>query len=387
LKILLISDVYFPRVNGVSTSIKTFVMQLQQLGHEVRLIAPEYGQTTEDEAWITRIKSHSIFFDPEDKLMRYRDVLDTLKVLRSENFDLIHIHTPFVAHFAGIKLGELLQIPVIETYHTFFEDYLHHYLPIIPKSVAKWIARRISKKQCNAVSAVIAPSQPMRDTLLDYGVTTPIEVIPTGLQQSSFNPADGLAFRQKYGIDKKQKMALYVGRVAHEKNIGFLLKMWKNLILKMPDALLLIAGEGPAEKSLHHLSEQLGLSKHVKFLGYLDRYQELNACYRSADVFVFASKSETQGLVILEAMAQETPVVAIAELGTKSLLIEGQGALIAEEDVFDFANKVARLLDNREVRNQLGKAGLAYVQNQWTDYAQAVKLVSLYQRLRERPNQ
>ena len=155
MKILLISDVYFPRVNGVSTSIRTFTEQLQVLGHTIHLIAPEYGVKTEDEAWITRVPARSIYFDPEDKLMKVGEILKRLPSLKGQQFDLIHIHTPFIAHYAGLKLGKLLQIPVVETYHTFFEDYLHHYLPWIPRKLAKGLARFISKKQCNQVDAIV----------------------------------------------------------------------------------------------------------------------------------------------------------------------------------------------------------------------------------------
>jgi glycosyltransferase involved in cell wall biosynthesis len=125
MKILLISDVYFPRVNGVSTSIKTFTEQLQKMGHEVHLIAPDYQVETEDEAWITRVAARSIYFDPEDKLMKYAAVLKLIPQLKQQQYDILHIHTPFVAHYAGLKLAKALNIPTVETYHTFFEDYLH----------------------------------------------------------------------------------------------------------------------------------------------------------------------------------------------------------------------------------------------------------------------
>ncbi len=378
LKILFISDVYFPRINGVSTSIRTFVKQMQDMGHTVHLIAPEYGVKTEDEAWIKRIPARSIYFDPEDKLMKYGVALDSLMALRSEEYDIVHIHTPFVAHYLGLKLAHLLDVPCVETYHTFFEDYLHHYLPFIPKGIAKGIARFISRRQCNAVDAIVAPSQPMLDVLRQYGVKSKAEVVPTGLQAHSFAKADGAAFRAKYGIAADRPMGLFVGRVAFEKNISFLLRMWVDLIKKQPNALLVVAGEGPAEASLHALSKELNLEDNIKFIGYLDRNTELNACYQSADVFVFSSLSETQGLVLLEAMAQSTPVVAIAELGTKSILVEGEGALIAPHDEVIFAEKVHTLLSNKSGRNALGKAAYHYAKTRWTDRAQAERMINFY---------
>jgi glycosyltransferase involved in cell wall biosynthesis len=378
MKILYISDVYFPRVNGVSTSIRTFVKQMHSLGHEVHLIAPDYAATTEDEGWIRRIPAHSIYFDPEDKLMKWGAVLQKLPGLRRENYDLIHVHTPFVAHYLGLRLARELNVPCVETYHTFFEDYLHHYLPWIPKLIARGIARMISKRQCNAVDAIVAPSAPMLSVLRAYGVKAAAEVIPTGLQEHSFKDADGKSFRLKYGIPLERPMLLFVGRVAFEKNISFLLEMTKVLIKQHPNALLVVAGQGPAEKSLHKLAADLGLDQNIKFIGYLDRNTELNECYQAADIFVFSSKSETQGLVLLEAMAQGTPVVAIAELGTASILVEGKGALIAPDNIERFADKVHYLLKYPEDRYELGKAALKYATENWTAKLQAERMLQFY---------
>jgi 1,2-diacylglycerol 3-alpha-glucosyltransferase len=381
MKILFISDVYFPRVNGVSTSIRTFVLQMQNLGHEVHLIAPDYDVITEDEAWIKRIPARSIYFDPEDKLMKYGEAMKLLPALKQEKYDIVHVHTPFVAHYLGLKVAAQLNIPCIETYHTFFEDYLHHYLPWMPKSIARGIARMISKRQCNAVDAIVAPSNPMLDVLRRYGVNVLSEVIPTGLQDSSFTAADGQAFRLKYGIAVDRPMLLYVGRVAFEKNIDFLLEMTKLLAEKRPDVLLVVTGEGPAEASLHKLAKSLQIESNVQFIGYLDRNKELNACYESADIFVFSSKSETQGLVLLEAMAQATPVVAIAELGTASILIEGKGALIAPDDTAKFAERVHQLLLNPEHRFELGNRAKSYALDKWTAKLQAQRMIKFYEKI------
>ncbi len=392
MKILFISDVYFPRINGVSTSIKTFVQQMQSLGHEVHLIAPDYGVTTQneaeqDEAWVKRIPARSIYFDPEDKLMKYGEAMKLLPELKQEKYDIIHVHTPFVAHYLGLKLAAKLNIPCLETYHTFFEDYLHHYLPWVPQFLARGMARMISKRQCNAVDAIVAPSNPMLDVLRSYGVKVTAEVIPTGLQEHSFKDADGQAFREKYDIALDRPMLLYVGRVAFEKNIDFLLGMAKVLSEERPDVLLVVTGEGPAEASLHKLAKVLNIEKNVKFIGYLDRNTELNACYQAADVFVFASKSETQGLVLLEAMAQGTPVVAIAELGTASILIEGRGALISTENTLEFAEKVHQLMIYPEQRFELGRRARAYALAKWTAKLQAERMLKFYAQLTSsRPN-
>lgn len=247
--------------------------------------------------------------------------------------------------------------------------------------MARSIARVISKRQCNAVDAIAAPSKPMLDVLRAYGVKAKAEVIPTGLQQHSFQEADGQAFRLKYDIPLERPMLLFVGRVAFEKNISFLLEMTKVLIAKHPDVLLVVTGQGPAEESLHQLAQDLELGNHIKFIGYLDRNTELNACYQAADLFVFASKSETQGLVLLEAMAQGTPVVAIAELGTASILIEGMGAFIAPDDVEGFSERVHQLLLHPEQRYELGKSALSYASENWTAKLQAERMLHFYHHL------
>ena len=378
MNILFISDVFFPRVNGVSTSINTFATELRALGHQVTLIAPSYTDEDKQEEWIVRVPSHKIYFDPEDRLMNFGKLKALLPWIRDKHFDVIHIHTPFTAHYVGIHFGKKLDIPVVETYHTFFEDYLHHYLPFIPQFISRKLARTISRRQCNAVDGIVSPSKPMLDVLKQYGIKTPAEVVATGLDDSSFASVDGEHFRMSHDIPLAQPMLLFVGRVAHEKNIGFLLEMHAELIKKHPDALLVITGEGPAEESIKHSIDKLGISNKVRMIGYLDRSHELIACYKAADIFVFASKSETQGLVLLEAMAQGTAVVAIAELGTKSILIEGEGVLIAKDDINDFADKVSVLLSDAPKRQMIGEKGRQYAQEKWGAGVLAKKVAKFY---------
>lgn len=380
MNILFLSDVYFPRINGVSTSIHTLRQQLAAQGHRVHLLAPDYYSPSEDESWITRVPSHYLMFDPEDRLMRYGKALAMSADLRHEDYDILHVHTPFAAHYLGLRLSRRLGIPCVETYHTFFEDYMHHYLPILPKPLLRMLARRLSRSQCNAMDAVVAPSQPMLDALRSYGVKSHAEVIPTGLQEHSFDPGDGPGFRRRYGIAPDRPVMLFVGRVAHEKNIGFLLRMALQVKHSRPDILLVLAGEGPALEQLRKEARALGLQDNTLFLGYLDRKTELNDCYRMADVFVFSSLTETQGLVLLEAMAQGVPVVAIAEMGTKSILVEGKGALIAPQDEQGFAERVLGLLANPEHGRALGEKAHGYALH-WSASYMAERMLKFYRQV------
>lgn len=377
MKILFISDVYFPRINGVSTSIETFRNELRALGHTVRLIAPDYGTPSPDETDILRVPARTLPFDPEDRLMSYSGVMEQIDKLRGEQYDIIHIQTPFVAHYLGTKLSRLLDIPCVETYHTFFEEYLYHYIPLVPKKLMRLIAKRFSRHQGNSLNGMVVPSHPMLHVLKSYGITTHSEVIPTGIEPESFVPGDRVAFRNKFGIPQDRPVLLFVGRVAHEKNIGFLLKALDSVRKEIPDVLFVIAGEGPARESLEHETRQLGLSENVMFIGYLNRHTELNSCYRSADIFIFSSRTETQGLVLLEAMAQGVPVVSTAELGTRDVLRDGLGVWIAQEQVADFSGKIVKMLGDAEVRKDLGDAGREYAHG-WSASKQAERMLGFY---------
>jgi glycosyltransferase involved in cell wall biosynthesis len=362
----MISDVYFPRINGVSTSIQIFRSELERLGCPTLLVAPEFEQSWDDDERTTRIGARPVPLDPEDRLMFPRELLTACRNLAGQ-FDLIHIHTPFVAHWIGVKLAKELGVKTVETYHTYFEEYLHHYAPFVPRWALRAFARRLSRAQCNSVDTVISPSRPMADLLRSYGATTPIEVLATGLDLEQFEGGDGRRFRAMHGISEDQPVLLHVGRVAFEKNIGFILDAFSDVRAQVPDALLVIAS---------------GLEDSVMFVGYLDREATLLDCYRSANAFVFASNTETQGLVLLEAMAVGTPVVSTAVLGTKDVLERGDtGAIVVPENRERFAQATVQLLGDRNLQRCLGKRGRRYVEQHWSSDVMARRLLELYESL------
>jgi glycosyltransferase involved in cell wall biosynthesis len=382
MKILMISDVYFPRVNGVSTSIKTYREDLRRLGHQCTLVVPDYFVAPEqpDDEDIVRIKSIQVPLDPEDRLLRWSKLRSWASRLKPADFDLIHIQTPFTAHYMGVRLGRELNIPTVETYHTYFEHYLHHYVPILPSILTKQFARRLSLSQCHDVDHVISPSPQMAQRLREYGVVKPISVLPTGLPSSAFDDGNGPGFRARMKIEPSRPVALYVGRIAHEKNIDFLVHMMVQLKQIVPNAVLIIAGEGPAQTHIERLVQRLDLEDHVRFVGYLDRANGLLDCYRSADVFVFASRTETQGLVILEALAQSTPVVSTAVMGTADVLAGVKGAIIVPEEVNNFAQAVGSVLQNKCHRDELSSFAKSDALR-WSSDSMAARLVDLYRGL------
>jgi glycosyltransferase involved in cell wall biosynthesis len=382
----MISDVYFPRINGVSTSIQTFRNEFEKQGHEVYLITPEYPTGQKEDARIFRIPSRGVALDPEDRMMHYRDILRLVPRLRELEFDLLHIHTPFVAHYGGIKLASKLKLPCVITYHTLFEEYLYHYIPFLPKQALRLFARRFSSRQCNQVDGVIAPSTVIVDLLQDYGVKQHIEIIPTGIHCHKFEDGDGAGFRARYGIPSDRKLLLNVSRVAFEKNMGVLLDMLDRVRNQVPEVYMVIAGEGPAKKHYMKQAHDMGLEDHIAFVGYLDRDSELIDCYHSADLFVFSSRTETQGLVLLESMAAGTPVVSIAAMGTRDILFGCDGARITDGSVDDFAAKVITVLKDENSLRELGIRASAYAQK-WDSTVLANRMLGFYREVLQVPEE
>jgi glycosyltransferase involved in cell wall biosynthesis len=377
MRILMITDVYFPRINGVSTSIQTFRNDLRALGHEITLLAPQYGKDADDDDGILRVAGRSVPRDPEDRLMRRRAIRRMIPEVARRQPELVHIHTPFVAHYAGIEIARALNVPVVTTYHTYFEHYFEHYVPFLPKRWLAALARRVTVGQCSAADLVISPSSAMLDALRAYGVKGRIAVLPTGLGDACYTPGDGHRFRAAFGIAAERPIVLHVGRAAHEKNIDFLLRMLQPLKRAVPNVLMVIAGEGPALMHLKELAQRMGLKDSVQFVGYLERARGLPDCYAAGDVFVFSSRTETQGLVLLEAMAQGTPVVSNAEMGTRDVLAADRGARIMPLDEEAFAAAIVQVIGDRGLRTRMSNAAQEHARG-WSSRAMAERLLAHY---------
>jgi len=375
IRVLMVSDVYFPRVNGVSSSMETFRRALAAQGVEVRLVVPRYADEP-DEPGVTRVPGRRLPKDPEDRLVSWRSMHGAARAAAAD-CHLVHVQTPFVAHYAGLAAGRHHGLPVLTTYHTLFEEYLQHYVPLLPSRWLRALARRFSRHQCNAVDEVVVPSSAMAGRLARYGVTTPLRILPTGIPLDRYATGDGAAFRVARGIPPDRPLALYVGRVAHEKNIGFLLEALVHARQQCPEALLLVTGEGPAMVDLKRQAGTLGLADSVRFLGYLDRARELPDCYAAADVFVFASRTETQGLVLLEAMASGLPVIALSAMGTGDILADADGAIVPPDEPAAFGDALGRFLTDRHAWAHLPDQA-RQTARRWSDEAMATRLAECY---------
>ena len=383
MRVLQLSDVYFPRINGVSTSIETFRRRLHECDVESILVAPRYfGEPDAD--GILRVAGRPVPGDPEDRLMSLRAAVHRASKVAAGGVDLIHVQTPFVAHLAGRHVARRFGLPLVVSYHTLFEEYFHHYVRWLPRVLTARFARSLSRRQCRQAECVIAPSAQMRERLLTYGVSRPIEVLPTGIECEEFARGDGARFRRDHDIAADRPVALTVSRLAFEKNIRMLIDAIRHARRICPQILLLIAGHGPAESALMRQVDTLGLGDSVRFVGYLVRARVLPVCYAAADLFVFASRTETQGLVLLEAMAAGTPVLALPSMGARSILAGGRGCLRAPDDVAGFGRMIGDLLSHPP---HLAEMSLDARRSaaEWSASAMALRLAELYRRVATGP--
>lgn len=384
MRIALVSDTYRPRINGVVVSVDAFAGEFRRLGHDVRIIAPEFPEY-EQACDVATVKSHYLFFDPEDRLANpwLKSARKSVKreVLRPA-FDIIHTQTPFTLGYAAIKWAKHHQCPIVHTYHTLFESYAH-YIKFLPRSFTVGVTHRFSRWYCNQMDLVITPSQHMKDKLSEYDIETPIEVNGTGIDLERFEQGDGAAFRRKYRISDDTVMLLFIGRVAWEKNIAFLFDVMQELKPKVPKIKLVIAGEGPAKKALEARAKRDGLADDIWFLGYFGPDDLVN-CYAAADIFTFASMTETQGLVVTEAMAAGTPVVAVRRMGVAEVMADEKGGVLVEPEVAEFTQAVLKMITDKDYyrQKQAETGDAAYA---WSSQQMAKKMLGHYQQLLAKP--
>ncbi|MFC1517176.1 glycosyltransferase family 4 protein [Candidatus Margulisiibacteriota bacterium] len=373
MRIAMFSDTYSPQINGVVTSINTFMHELRKKGHEVYIFGPQLKGVTEKD-FEFRFQSAPYLFHSEHRLVY--PYSRKLKQFKDLEIDVIHSHTPFSMGWLALRLAKKHKIPLVHTYHTLFTEYVH-YLPVVGEGIGQWMAKRLSKDYCNSCSLVITPSQAMQKELHTYGVKTAMEVIPTGIDITVKDKGDAEQARVRYGLPPGKPILLYAGRLGKEKNIDFLLRVFRKVLQKNEDASFVIAGDGPYRKNLEWLAKVLHLEKRVLFTGYLDR-EDLASLYKAATVFIFASVTETQGLVVGEAMDTGTPVVAVNAMGIADVIEGDKGGLASTLDVNDFAKKTMKLLADRELYQKKAVEAVKVGENMCTTLM-AEKLVAGYQ--------
>jgi 1,2-diacylglycerol 3-alpha-glucosyltransferase len=305
-------------------------------------------------------------------------------------FDILHTHGPLFLEFHGVRWARRIGCPVVHTYHTHWELYAAHYFNAVAARLLVQYLRPLMRRFLNRHDLVLTPSSQMMKVLRSYNVKRRIEVLPTGIDVAAFQMVDRgsagsrsaeLRFRRQWNIGRATKLLFYAGRIVKEKNIPFLYQVLKKVIAKYPDTMLLLAGGGPDRRSLQAQALNEGIGRNVRYCGYLT-HQELIPAYHAADLFVFASLTETQGIVLTEAMACGTPVVAVSALGVLDILESGKGGFLVEENVEAFADVVLRLLGDRQLLDEKSREALESARL-WSIETMVQKLLRFYRELLE----
>ena len=389
MNIVYASDQYWPRISGMPVSVDAFKDQIEIMGHNVYVFASKYPGAKEVDAAmknrrIFRFRSYRIFFSPEDRLVYPFERKNIYKTLDKLNPDIIHVHTEFSLCRIVSDYALKNKIPLIMTAHTNWEELVSLYVPFFPDWYAGSYAKRRLRKIYNKADHVIVPTSMMKNLLLKYEVTRPIDIIPTGITPSDFTGIDKKKDKKNslwfdiYPELEGKKILLSAGRIGKEKNLLFLLDVLEKLVKEFPDIVLVFVGDGPFRTQLEKIVHNRRLSDYVLFTGFVVRSQ-MKEFFSIADIFLFSSKVESQGLVTIESMICHTPVVAIGEMGTREIMNGDNGGYMVEDDIEEFTCKVRLLLSDKKIYNEKSEEAYKYSQK-WTIKNNAVKMLEVYKK-------
>lgn len=350
MKICMMTNTYLPHVGGVARSVSTFADEFVREGHDVLVVAPEFDGRklpAKAEAMVERVPSLRNFNGSEFSV---RLPLAAALSDRLDDFqaDIIHAHHPFLLGDTALRVAMNKNVPIIFTHHTRYEDYTHY----IPFSEAmKEVAILLPTHFANLCDGVIAPSESIARTIRRRGVTTPIKVIPTGIDVKAFASAEGARFRERLKIPADSLVIGHVGRLAQEKNLRFLAEAVAQFLALEPRGRFLVVGDGPARDEMKEVFKKHGVADQLLLAGKRTG-RVLREAYRAMDVFAFASKSETQGMVVAEAMAAGVPVVALNASGVREVVEDGTNGFLlpgnASTETFSRALEKCAVKEERE---------------------------------------
>lgn len=348
------SDSYLPRISGVVRSIESFVSELRRQGHYASIFAPGsegYRDTDPDVVRFPSVRAPGVPDFPLAIPVARRFIGD----LRRRRLSVIHTHSPFLMGTAGRYAARRLRLPLIFTHHSMYSEYVH-YIPLVSQRYSREIVARYTRRYCNGCAVVIAPSQAVKSWLSSLGVAAPIEVLPTaGLDLDRYDRLDPSWVRARHGIPAGAPLVITVGRLAREKRFDILLAAFAQAARSGP-ARLLVVGGGPQAAELQGIAVKLGIGGQVAFSGPLEHDRVLD-CYAAADLFAFASPTETQGIVVVEAMAAGLPVVAVRAGGVPEVVRDGETGLLTDVDPRALGVAIRRLLEDATLRQRCAGGG------------------------------
>lgn len=357
MKIGFFTDAYLPQLNGVATSVEAWTSELEKLGHEVYVIAPKYSNY-KDRDHVIRLSSFRILKQPDIRLAMCLPIKSMAEIYKIK-FDIIHGLSGGTVSLLGLIVARMRKIPYVFTYYTRWNHFTHYLLK--GKLISPELVEKASRIFCNKCDYVVAPMPKIKDELISFGVKRPIVVIPSGVDIDKFKKQQKGFLREKTGI-KNGKIMLYVGRLGKEKSVDFLLKAFKLVHEKNSQANLVLVGDGPEKNALKNLAEKLNISKNVYFPGLID-IAEMNKAYADAEIFVFASQTETQGMVILEALASGLPVAAVNDSVYDGIIKDKMNGILTDNDPEMFAAACLAILNNPSYRKKLSENAIESMQN------------------------
>ncbi len=351
MKIGFFTDAYLPQINGVATSLDELRNSLTARKHKVYIVAPAYPKYKDTCPNVLRLKSVKLWDNPElrlsymfpDKVMQNALKLDV---------DIIHGFSGGSTPSLGLTIAKIRRKPYVFTYNTRWNKYTHYILNgkvISPKAVEQMV-----KLYCNVCTHIIAPAEYVKEELISFGVKRPITVIPNGVNTSKFKPAPNDFLREKLGLKKTDKVVLCVTRIAKEKSIDFLIKSFAKFSKDNPNVYFVIAGDGPEKKNLQNLIDKLKIGHKIIMLGFIP-YEDVPKVYNGADVFIFASQTETQGMVIPEAMSSGLPVLAVRDRVFEEFIESGKDGILIDKTEKEFNRNLEKLIKDEKLRLTMAK--------------------------------
>jgi 1,2-diacylglycerol 3-alpha-glucosyltransferase len=374
MRIIIFSNAYKPTISGVVTSIALFRRGLIEAGHEVHIVAPEHKDFDDEEPYVFRLPALDLPGQLDLSLaVPFKTPIAT--TVRGIKPALIHSQHPILMGDLAVALARDLSLPLVFTFHSRYDEYAQRYVPIAPE-LAGMVTKEIVGRYLEKCTHIVVPTTSIRHVILrEYDADAPVTVVPTPVDLSRYHNLEPRCVRTTLGLEHAE-LLLYVGRLAREKGLDFLLRAFAKVTATRPQARLLLVGKGPEEDDLQETAQELGLGERVIFAGAVP-HSEVPHYAAAADLFVFSSVTETQGLVLIEAMAAGTPVVAVEAPGSVDVLEGGGGLLVpVREDAF--ADAVLGLLADEGRRQAMGKQA-AQAAQRYTIPAATVRLLAVYE--------
>ncbi|MBX3120067.1 MAG: glycosyltransferase [Fimbriimonadaceae bacterium] len=381
LRIAIFSDSALPILNGVSISIDALVRGLRNAGHSVHVYtaaAPGYKDSDPNTYRFWAMETPWTKGYP----LVGPFVHGILGEFRKNTYDVIHTHTPFTVGFMGLRWADSHEIPIVSTYHTLYDRYAH-YIPFFPRRYVRFKIAKHTSFYYNSVRHVIVPSEAAKKWLRRHAVTTPIKVIPTGAPDRQM--IDRSEARARLGIHPVELVMLYVGRIAKEKNLSTLFEMAALAMREEPNLRLILVGDGPYREEAREMVRGLGIGDRVRFAGFLPR-AEVDQFYSAADLFVFSSISETQGLVLQEAMTYGVPAVAVVGGGASETIVPDVNGYTVKNDPTEFAGTILKVLNDEKLYAKLSQGSLQTVRGRGSE-AMVESVVEVYRRAMRIPTE